>query len=191
MATARVVSRRGLSIDVIVDAAARLLAADGIEGFSMRKLGAALGVDPMAIYHHLPNKRAVVAAVVERLLRPITDVDATRPWDGRVRAWAADYWSIAIAHPYLVPQLIADPSLGGAATEVATEQLVAAMTAAGLVGDDATHAAYLVVDFVHGASAAASAGSSEAAAIDVERAFHAGVELILDGVRWRADVSHA
>jgi TetR/AcrR family tetracycline transcriptional repressor len=185
MVNTRAVAGRGLGVDVIVDAATGLLAADGIDGFSMRKLGAALGVDPMAVYHHLPGKRAVVGAVVARLLRPITHVDRLLVWDVRVRTWASGYWEIATAQPYLVPLLIADPSLGGEATEIATEQLVVAMTDAGLVGADATHAAYLVVDFVHGASAAVAAGSTEAAGIDVGRAFTAGVELILDGVRWR------
>jgi TetR/AcrR family transcriptional regulator, tetracycline repressor protein len=52
---------------VILDAALDLIDADGIDAFSMRRLGAHLGVDPMAVYHHIGGKRAIVLALVERV----------------------------------------------------------------------------------------------------------------------------
>jgi AcrR family transcriptional regulator len=38
----------------------------GAGDFSMRGIAAALGVDPMALYHHVPGKHALIDAVVER-----------------------------------------------------------------------------------------------------------------------------
>ena len=182
METQRKLSNRRLTVDAIVDAAIELLDESGVDGFSMRRLGAALGVDPMAIYHHLPNKRAVVAAVVERLLEPTAAVPEGGNWDVGVRAWALGYWQMARRHPHLVRHLVTDPSIGGKAIETATTNLIEAVMAAGLSQAEATPAAYLVVDFVHGASA--SGGDTS---VDVDAAFAAGVELILDGVRWQVE----
>ena len=48
----------------ILVAALSLVDEEGIEALSMRRLAKELGVDPMAIYHHLPNKRALLSALV-------------------------------------------------------------------------------------------------------------------------------
>lgn len=56
-----------LSVPRIVNQAIGLLDREGVERFSMRRLGHELGVDPMAIYHHLPNKAALFDAVVDAL----------------------------------------------------------------------------------------------------------------------------
>lgn len=60
-------ARTPLSRERIVEAALALIDSAGVEGFSMRALGRQLDVDPMAIYHHLPNKDAVFDAIVEAL----------------------------------------------------------------------------------------------------------------------------
>src|SRR5262245_9635166 len=49
-----------LTRERILAAAMRLADEQGIASLSMRRLAADLGVDPMAIYHHLPGKAAVV-----------------------------------------------------------------------------------------------------------------------------------
>src|SRR5271157_1026364 len=52
-------SSAALTREKIVKAAVRIVDRDGLAALSMRRLGAALGVDPMAIYYHLPNKAAL------------------------------------------------------------------------------------------------------------------------------------
>ena len=54
-----------LSRDRIVSAALALVDQEGLASLSMRRLAAALGVDPMAIYYYLPNKAALLDAIVE------------------------------------------------------------------------------------------------------------------------------
>ncbi len=54
-----------LDIDGIVNAAAKALES-GRGDFSMRGLAATLGVDPMALYHHVPSKQALLDAVVAK-----------------------------------------------------------------------------------------------------------------------------
>jgi len=48
----------------------------------MRKLGAEIGADPMAIYHYLPNKAALFDGIVEIIWAGSrsTPMDAAQPW---------------------------------------------------------------------------------------------------------------
>lgn len=61
-------TRTPLSRVRIAEAATAIVDRDGLEALSMRRLGAELGVEGMAIYRHFPNKAAVLAGVVEVLL---------------------------------------------------------------------------------------------------------------------------
>lgn len=47
----------------IYAAALRLIDADGVEALTMRKLATALDANPMSLYHHVPNKEAVLRGV--------------------------------------------------------------------------------------------------------------------------------
>jgi AcrR family transcriptional regulator len=57
--------QQSLSREDIVRAALRLTAEVGLDGLSMRLLGDELGVWPMAVYHHVPNKKALISLVAD------------------------------------------------------------------------------------------------------------------------------
>jgi AcrR family transcriptional regulator len=61
-------SREPLTREKIVEKALEIVDAEGAEGLSMRRLGEALGVEAMALYHHFPNKDAILDGVVARIL---------------------------------------------------------------------------------------------------------------------------
>jgi AcrR family transcriptional regulator len=61
--------RRGrLSPELIVRESLRLLDADGTDGFSLPKLGRALGADPTAVYRHFTSKDDLVLAIADQLI---------------------------------------------------------------------------------------------------------------------------
>jgi len=61
--------RRGsLSPELIVQESVRLLDADGTAGFSLPKLGRALGADPTAVYRHFASKDDLVLAIADHLI---------------------------------------------------------------------------------------------------------------------------
>jgi len=64
--------RGGLTTGRIVSEALRLLDEGGIPGFSLPKLGRALGADPTAIYRYFPSKDDLVLAVADRLIEEST-----------------------------------------------------------------------------------------------------------------------
>src|SRR5262249_41170595 len=55
----RAASGGRISRAVVVDAALRIVDRDGLDGVSMRRLAAAIGATPMALYRHVPNKAAL------------------------------------------------------------------------------------------------------------------------------------
>ncbi|HET6450954.1 MAG TPA: TetR family transcriptional regulator, partial [Spirochaetia bacterium] len=61
-------SAEALTRQRIVAAALQIVDAEGLAALSMRRLGASLGVDPMAVYYHLPNKAALYDAIVEAVM---------------------------------------------------------------------------------------------------------------------------
>jgi AcrR family transcriptional regulator len=61
--------RRGsLTPERIVTESLRLLDEHGVGGFSLPKLGRALGADPTAIYRHFPSKDDLVLAIADQLI---------------------------------------------------------------------------------------------------------------------------
>ncbi|MGC3954354.1 MAG: TetR/AcrR family transcriptional regulator C-terminal domain-containing protein [Propionicimonas sp.] len=60
-------ARHPVTRERIIEVALAIVDEDGAEGLTMRRLGQRLGVDPMTVYHHLPNKAAVLDGIVEHL----------------------------------------------------------------------------------------------------------------------------
>jgi len=92
--------REALTPEGIVTEALRLIDATGLEEFSTRKLGAALGIEAMSLYHHFPGKGALLDAVADRILAEVMvpDEPADDPIN-RLRQAALSYRAVARAHP--------------------------------------------------------------------------------------------
>ncbi len=145
----------------IVGVALSLVDGDGIGALSMRRLAEELGVDPMAIYHHLPNKRALLSALVSEVFSGMRAVESREAgdWRVRVRAWALAFRDVARAHPKLVPHLASHPEAATEATLESTEELYAAFEEAGMGPGEIIGAVGLVVDFLNGYALAAASGA--------------------------------
>jgi TetR/AcrR family tetracycline transcriptional repressor len=143
-----------LTHDGIVRAAIRLVDEHGMPALSMRRLARELGVDPMAIYHHLPGKAAVVSGMVRTvfadLVASTSAAHEETPWQERVRVWALGYVGVARAHPNLTLAITADVAAATEATLLASEPLFAALEAGGLAPEEIVQAAGVIVDYVHG-----------------------------------------
>src|SRR5215472_2825339 len=60
--------RGSLTPELIVKESLRLLDEGGVDGFSLPKLGRALGADPTAVYRHFPSKDDLVLAIADLLI---------------------------------------------------------------------------------------------------------------------------
>jgi len=78
----------------------------GPQALTMRKLGAELGVEAMAIYRYLPGREALLEAVIADILEGLhdrLDERLTRTWQGYLQAYAHEVRSIATTHPLVFP----------------------------------------------------------------------------------------
>src|SRR2546428_8800855 len=98
--------RAVLSRERIVAGAVSLIDTEGLDALSMRRLGAALGVEAMSLYRHFPSKAALLEAVVARLLAelPVPAPTAAR-WQDAFRALARAYRVLLTRHPNAIPLL--------------------------------------------------------------------------------------
>jgi AcrR family transcriptional regulator len=133
-------ARAPLNRDAIVTAALAQIDAKGLEGLSMRRLGSALGVEAMALYHHFPSKGELLDGVMERLL-----AEAELPPSGsmpaleRLRTFVRSYRQIAIRHPHAFV-LLAVRRFNTEAAFALYEHILDALDEAGF---DAVHSARL------------------------------------------------
>jgi AcrR family transcriptional regulator len=94
----------------VVATALRLIDADGVEALSMRRMGKALGRDPMRLYRFASSKDELLDGVVELVLGELR-VPAMEAgnWEDVLRRTAHAYRAIALAHPHVVPLLVTRP----------------------------------------------------------------------------------
>lgn len=104
--------RRPLTRDQVIAAALRIVDEDGLARLTMRRLGRRLGVDPMAVYHHLPNKGAVLDGVVEAVLDEVAVAgDDRAPWRHRLSTLAHGYRAALCNHPNTIVVVATRPDV--------------------------------------------------------------------------------
>ncbi|HYG93943.1 MAG TPA: TetR family transcriptional regulator [Nocardioides sp.] len=82
----------------VVDRAIRGLDEHGLEALSMRRLAADLGVQPSALYHHFPDKRALLAAVADEVLARGRRATEVMTWDGELELVCVELRDAMLAH---------------------------------------------------------------------------------------------
>ncbi len=100
------VTSRGAQLNrtVVVDAARDIVARDGLDGLSLRRVGALLGVSAPALYAYVDNKtdllRGIAEMEFESLLERFGALEALDPID-RIRGQIIAYVDHALADPAL------------------------------------------------------------------------------------------
>ena len=127
-----------LSREQIVAAAIDLLDRDGPDAFSMRRLGAALKVDPMAVYHHLPNKAAVLDGIVQHLWDGVrlAPAEPGERWQDVLAGVFTAFRTRLLQHPRAVSIIGTRPSVSPAMLRL-VEAILQRIETAGLDGRDA------------------------------------------------------
>ena len=95
-----------LSRERIVTAALRLVEREGLAAFSMRKLGEALGVEAMSLYHFFPSKQHIADALVDAAISTVEFARQSAPALEQLRTCCRGYRAMAHRHARLF-QLVA------------------------------------------------------------------------------------
>jgi AcrR family transcriptional regulator len=91
--------RRGLDKTELLDAAFTLLADEGEAGFSVRKLGAHLGIDPMTVLHHFGSKTELLRLIADRALTTVKLPVPSEDWKADLTKVAYAYRDLAHRYP--------------------------------------------------------------------------------------------
>jgi AcrR family transcriptional regulator len=152
------VPRAGLSTAAVVDAAAALADAEGLDGLTLARLAGSVGVRTPSLYNHVASledvRRRLALRGLAELAAAMRDAAVGRARDDALIAMAHAYRAYANAHPgrYAATQRApaeADPELTGASA-AAVDVLLAILRGYGLEDDDAIHAARAVRSALHG-----------------------------------------
>lgn len=102
----------GIDARAILRAAIQVADKDGLSALSMRRLGAELGVEAMAVYHHIPSKDALLDGIVEELAAAtsVPQLNATN-WQKGLRTYARAQLDNLALHPNLVTLILSRPAV--------------------------------------------------------------------------------
>jgi AcrR family transcriptional regulator len=135
-ANSRPRGRRGLDKNAILDAAFDMLSREGEVGFSVRKLGARIGVDPMTVLHHFGSKDELLRRIADRALASVKLPLPSADWRADLGNVAAAYRDLAHRHPRLF-HLHFRFHATGPADHASSEVVYRALRGAGLPDEEA------------------------------------------------------
>ncbi|MEU6094153.1 TetR/AcrR family transcriptional regulator [Streptomyces sp. NPDC047079] len=95
----------GLDRERITGATVRLLDAEGLAKFSMRRLAAELNVTAMSVYWYVDTKDDLLELALDAVFGEmrLPAADSGRDWREQLRALAAEYRALLVCHPWLSP----------------------------------------------------------------------------------------
>ncbi|MEU4209975.1 TetR/AcrR family transcriptional regulator [Streptomyces sp. NPDC026206] len=141
-----------LDRDRIVAVTVRLLDAEGLAKFSMRRLAAELGVTAMSVYWYVDNKddllELALDAVTGEMVIPAAGEEPA-DWRDHLRHLAREYRSVLSTHPW-VPQLVGRYLNIGPRSMAFSDAVMAVMRRSGMRADGLVGALNAVFQFVYG-----------------------------------------
>ena len=90
--------RPALSRAKVLQGALRLADEEGLEMLTMRRLGQALGVEAMTLYHHVGSKEEMLDALVDMVTDEFAYAPAGTPWKDAIRTIALSAYSSLSRH---------------------------------------------------------------------------------------------
>jgi AcrR family transcriptional regulator len=143
---------------------------DGLERLSMRRLAAELGMSPMSLYYHVPDKSALYDLILDAVMADmdLPHDDPTRPAEERVVEAAAALRAALLAHPDAIP-IVLSRSLRTPGQLRPVEAMLGMLFDAGMPPTDALAVVNIVAQYVLGTTAALANHLTDAKYHDARR----------------------
>lgn len=120
-----------LSKDELFATALAIADSEGLKGLTMRRLAAEVGVEAASLYHHIPNKDALLEGVLIRMRAEMRIPDPIpEDWRDLMEAIFTEYGRVLAAHPNLV-------TLAGRRVETDPDSGLVFLTQIGFSDEDA------------------------------------------------------
>jgi AcrR family transcriptional regulator len=181
-------ARRGspLTPEEIHATALRLVNEGGVEALSMRKLAAALDVNPMSLYHHVENKTALIEQIcltmADRLEIPVME---GAPWQERLRALGHAYRRLATTYPALWTYVRTHPEVIAARQGGLWDVFLPILRDAGVPEEEVLPTADVLHAFVTGLILHQRNGLGARSPEAMDRTFDTALDLIIGGLSSR------
>lgn len=190
-------SRKGLSRDAIVDAAAALAEEKGMENLTLRELADALNVKPASLYNHLQglpelNVRLAECAL-DRLMDTLQQTVDICPVTDALRALAVAYRRFAHEQPQLyrammmLPQF-SDPGLV-ARKKAFMDLFVRLLEPLGLPAEERVHLSRLIRSTLHGFLSMEAAGFFRSPLATADESYQRATEWLCEQIE-RTEAKH-
>ena len=142
--------RHQLTRERVVAEALAVIAQDGVQALTMRRLAARLGVVPGALYHHVRNKQQLHDLVLDNVLSEVDlHLDPSLRWTKQLELLGHRLRQVLEAHPGVAGILKTRDPLGPHSLALA-EAFLGPLQAAGFHDRDAGLAFFLLVDYTIG-----------------------------------------
>ncbi|BAD57154.1 TetR/AcrR family transcriptional regulator C-terminal domain-containing protein [Nocardia farcinica] len=138
-----------LSRERIVEAAVGLLDAEGVEGFSMRRLAARLQAGTMSLYEYVAGKEDVLDLALDAALADIPLGDDGADWETALAERLRRFRRTMRRHPW-IPRLLGTRPLLGPNALARSERTYADLLGAGLTGPGLVAAVSALTAYVQG-----------------------------------------
>ena len=142
-------SRAPLSRERVLQAAIDLADDGGIESLSMRRLGQALGVEAMSLYHHARNKEDILDGIVDVVVGEIEVVPHEGAWLAIMRAQIGAARLVLRRHLWM-PRVMETRANPGPSTMRYLESIIAILREGGFSLDLTHHAMHVLGSRVYG-----------------------------------------
>ena len=138
-----------LSKERIIQAAIDVADRDGLQALTMRRLGADLGVEAMAVYKHVSGKDDILDGMVELVVSLIETPAHGMDWRDAMRRRARSARDVLTRHSWAIGLLDSRRSMGPNQLRY-VDSVLGTLRSAGFSIDDAAHAFSLLDSYVYG-----------------------------------------
>ena len=122
---------------------------EGLQGLTMRRLGAELGVEAMAVYKHVSGKDDILDGMVELVVSLIETPGHGMDWRDAMRRRARSARDVLSHHSWAIGLLDSRRSMGPNQLRY-VDSILGSLRSAGFSIDDAAHAFSLLDSYVYG-----------------------------------------
>ncbi|MFR9753094.1 TetR/AcrR family transcriptional regulator C-terminal domain-containing protein [Nocardia sp. 004] len=133
----------------VIDGAIAILDQYGLADLTMRRLAGSLQVQPGALYWHFPNKQALLGAVADTILAPMSDPIEASDWSGQITELAHRLRDCLLTYRDGA-ELVSATYASRLTTNKGRERMVSAMIRAGMPRQEAELAAFTLLYYVLG-----------------------------------------
>ena len=121
----------------------------GVDALTIRKIAEEIDVKPMTIYHHVPNKEAIIDGMVDLVFSEIDLPPGDTDWRPAIRRRAASARVVLARHPWAAP-LMESRTSPGPATLRHHDAVLGCLRSGGFSIEMTAHAYALIDAFIYG-----------------------------------------